>query len=492
MGGNGNNDEPGESALRRSQRVGQNTSWGELLDSTGWGRPAAVEPRPRRAKPPPPPVVEVVEVVEVIEVVEEAASGDARDVGALDVGARLEPEENLPVAEIVFAAEVVKLPPVAALEPPQAKPGAEVRPPASNAGLFDDWAKGEGAGWAGVPRSTKGAPSPEAITAPAVRRRPAQDLEDSHAKVDAARNTLKRHTDEIAAAEATLGQRHAEIVEADNRLHIRQGELETARADLEALAARRDALICEAAALEDRVFHERGLLTGLEQEQAEVGTALAAAATMAAALRDEVTALAAELADRQARVAGFEVQLGSLIAQAATAEDRTFRDRQALDALAGERAKLERELEALKSDREQIGQAIALERETLARAAEAAAAAVGQRDEAASTRADLITDLKALEAEQTRRQRALTAAAAALETQRQALLTATRERDLVLEESRGLTRQLEALRAETAQAQVERTRAVQDFQERRLEFQTVYNRDMQILNKLQKELERRT
>ena len=507
MSGTGNKSGQGERTVGRLERRSSDSRWAELLDSTGWTRSPTARP-PSRGEPPvaapepappfaPPPAVETLPASP-----EPAPEDEAPPLSPAPTPSEPTPKAGEASAQTLTEPQASRLAPLlaeaeaAAPEPLSPPAGNETGLPASNAGLFDDWAKIEGAGWGGS--ASRAARPQHPLPLPVAQPAPS--------RVDQRSAGLR---DATGASEA---------------------KLQTLRREIADLEARRDQLTGDLTSAGEKLAGERAELAKLTDELVAAQTGLAAAVLERAALDEAIEARGAELADRQARVAEVENQLANLAAEATEAGERLIRDRQTQEALASERASLVAALESLAGDHDRRHSDLAaLERESrevqdrlaevrtdlqasqeaLAQTAESLAAAGREQAKSAATREELAESLGVLRDEHASIREAVALSPTALDgleaerrrlsdeiaaaTERGSELAAEardilHRRDLAAEETAGLTRQSEALRAEIVQAREECTRAVQDLQERRQEFQTVYNRDKRLLNKIQREI----
>ena len=474
----------------RLERRSPDLRWAELLDSTGWSRSPITQPTRKEATAP---LVEPPQQASEPPTSDSAPKGDGAP--APDIW---EPSAKR-LAPLLAEAEA------AAPDQPPAPSGHDSGLPVSNAGMFNDWARIEGAGWEGSAARTA-RPSPPSPILAAPPSPPVLQTATDH-PVEERRSEEVR--DAIAESNQTLQALGREISE---------------------LEAKRNDLLSELATTEKEAADKRDVLAELSRDLAAAKVELAEKAAERAALADEIQVRAADIANQQTMVAEREAHLATLTADIAAARERLAQDHQALDALTSERSQLETALETLAGEHDRRRAELAvLEQETqevserlagartdledrqraLAQTQDALATAhrdhetlVAKREEAAlslsslrdeqarlgETIAAARADAQAAELDLAAIQEKVTAASKRRRDEVTAAKETLRQRDLAAEEIAGLTRQSQALKDEIKQAQEERARSLQDLKERQQEFQTVYNRDKRLLNKLQREV----
>ena len=521
----GTGDKGGQSGRGpgRLERRSPDLRWAELLDSTGWSRSPITEPSRKEAPAPlvvPPPKASVTPEVLAAPLAESAPTIDSAPKGDVAPAPDIWEPSAKWLAPLLAEAEAP------APNQPPAPSGHEPDLPVSNAGLFNDWAKIEGAGWDGSAARTA-RPSPPSPFLVATPSSSIVQAATDHRLADHQQNDVR---DAIAESNQTLQALRREIL-----------ELETKRNDL----------LSELATTEKEATDKRDVLAQLTRDLAAIRVELAEKAAEGAALRDEIEARATDIANQQTMVAEMSAHFATLTEDVAAARERLTQDHQALNTLTSKRSQLETALEPLAEEhrRHHVELAV-LEQETqevserlaeartnleerqraLAQTQDALAAAHRHHETLVAQREETALSLSSLRDERSRLAEAITASQAELDriqgerlrldeihaaaraaaqaaelnlTAIQEKISAAskrhhdgivatketlRQRDLAAEEIAGLTRQSQALRDEIKQAQEERARSLQDLKERQQEFQTVYNRDKRLLNKLQREI----
>ncbi|MEI8395124.1 MAG: hypothetical protein WCF85_10340 [Rhodospirillaceae bacterium] len=555
----GDNKEQGKRTMSPRKTRNPDSSWAELLDSTGWGgRTPAPRPVRRLIEPEAEPALHSMQapVVELpVPLPSSIDSGPEPEAVVVAVEAAVPtPEPALPAPEL---SEPELLEP----ELPIVTAGPVVA--GGDAGTFNDWARLEGAGWGWTPQAAppvvaeslpesavvepepepepepvvpepkpepviaelepEPEPEPEPVVSEPELEPPAahvalqqaaesinnesinnesinnesinNELAERQREVEAL--TAQRETliSEVAAAEEQLsGARRALEALTGKRLTLERertdlreavealnGELAVRQASLDALTAQRDALTGEIAAAQDQLDEARRGLEDSVHARETVDQERSVLEQGLAAFADEVAITKAEHATLLETATTLEARLDRLVTEVAAAEQRLACDLQAFDALAAERDGLQHGLASLADERDSL-------QEQQNRAREALAALEGERQRlvetieatrtAAGVEAEGLAAIRREAAEVT--QRRDEAAAGAREI--------LHRRDLAAEEIEGLNRRVRALQAEVSGAVEERDRAVQDLQERRLEFQAVYQRDKKLLISIQREI----
>lgn len=286
-------------------------------------------------------------------------------------------------------------------------------------------------------------------------------------------------------AVAALNREHAALCEAVDALAAERADRQARIAEVE---AQFKALNEDFAVAEERLAQARQAAALAAEEYAEQDTVLGSLTGECSRRREDIAALERDWNAATDRLTEAMARLQAEREALTSVDEAVQLARHNLRELSTERAQLLGEIDQLRGEHAELRQGVvASESELAARRADNAACLADLQ------RMTALVAAKGAEAQaEEQRLLVLRQAGETANREREGSASAARDilhqRDLATEEADGLRRKIAALRAEAAQAQEERTRAVEDLQAQRTEFQAVYNRDRQLLNKIQREI----